>query len=876
MTEIARLLGTELERINCSSDTAIEQLYGSVMPVYDDQGCRQFEWRDGKMLKAMKEEKWILLDEVNLLPMDVLESLIPLLENSAKADNFAIPGQMNGERLNVEKVQFFATMNPAAEGGGRATLSRSFKNLFALIHLERQKNEELLEISKKLFEKLIESNLFSASHVKTIFDVYTKIEEIVESGKIQDVKTHQKFNLRDLTAVRDIIAGNIKDQLSHYRSMSLDFEKENGSKQSKMEAVIILLIRRALQLVFKHRFDDPEDKAKIQKIIDGVIQNRWTTDALSDKKIDTSVGSLLKIGEIYIDKNPVMSTTGTLVHTNETVAQLELLATAFKSNRTVLLEGGPCSKKTALVKEFAALTGSELFILSLHRDYEVSDLIGQWLPMSTTHENNLHPEYLSDVKLLKKVILEKGLSIVSNCDVQERMRFFQAIQRVLDLEKKELSLDTARETLSELEESMDSLSAFKDPSYTQLQSQLDSLISNVNPCKYKSHDFVFEFVESDLIKALSSGAIVLFDNINAAPPNVIERILSLFEETPFLNLYEHSEGRVMTVGKGGIHPKTRIVATADIKRINTNRLSTPLLNRMIKIWFPEIDADVTEKSLTELEHHEAVVILSKRFSCAGGIVAALMSVLFHARVKKMEWEDKITISKDSRITFRMLQQATSVAIHWMNKGEKLFNSVVWSLWRTYAVVVEKDEDPKNLKLALKWTCKQVNSLSYMKFQEIPKLRENESPFHSERRRIERILASTTQITLKLVLAQILKIDDPSDFKDGMIAFLTFAAKLHLDIEIHRLLAEVDNGLKCRDFLKRCKALHCDQLMEYSKDISKEEGKKMEVIQTKPGEIVDMCRQFIANSTFSDWKQRKAFLEDMVVIERAGCSGREMS
>ncbi len=40
-----------------------------------------------------------------------------------------------------------------------------------------------------------------------------------------------------------------------------------------------------------------------------------------------------------------------LVHTPDTVKQLEMLAAASQSKRCVLLEGDTCSRKTALVRE---------------------------------------------------------------------------------------------------------------------------------------------------------------------------------------------------------------------------------------------------------------------------------------------------------------------------------------------------------------------------------------------------------------------------------------------------------------------------------------------------------------------------------------------
>lgn len=52
---------------------------GSIVPTMRN-GMRVFERQDGKVVQALKEGAWILLDEVNLAPPEVLEALAPLLD----------------------------------------------------------------------------------------------------------------------------------------------------------------------------------------------------------------------------------------------------------------------------------------------------------------------------------------------------------------------------------------------------------------------------------------------------------------------------------------------------------------------------------------------------------------------------------------------------------------------------------------------------------------------------------------------------------------------------------------------------------------------------------------------------------------------------
>lgn len=61
-------------------------------------------------------------------------------------------------------------------------------------------------------------------------------------------------------------------------------------------------------------------------------------------------------------------------------------------------------------------------------------------------------------------------------------------------------------------------------------------------CVGSGQDTAFAFVEADFVDAVRLGHWVLLDNVNSAPPEVVERINSVLEEDPSLNIHEHSGG----------------------------------------------------------------------------------------------------------------------------------------------------------------------------------------------------------------------------------------------------------------------------------------------------------------------------------------------
>ena len=833
------------------------------MPMYIDNR-RVFEWRDGKLLKALKEQKWILLDEINLLPAQVLESLVPLLNSSAKMDGFTVPGKLNSERLNVQAVRIFATMNPSVEGGGRTRLSRSIKNAFVTVQMDTYRDDELYEILKKQFQELIEQNLIEEDNLQNVFDVYKKVERVVETSQVQGLGQKHRFNLRDLAAVRDIVSKTIKTQISHHRLITCD-ESQDSDPTFDNKLVVISVIRKALQLVFKHRFHDRAAQDAVQQVIDEIVRPSAVELAHnSAPSIDVSVSELVRIGSVYMEKDEIHSSHGSLVHTVDTVCQLELLATASQSQRAVLLEGPTCSKKTSLVKELAALTGTPLFVLSLHRDFEAADLIGQWLPVLA---RDVERDLLENVLKLRNDVAILGLKGTERAPHNEKAIVYKTLKRLygkssLTVSPREEAKHTIRNTKIALE---DLRGHSNTTDWNGLMKMTSDLEDRVLSCGDESASTVFKFVEANLIKALKAGSFILFDNINAASPDVMDRLLSLFEEVPVLNLHEHSDGERLTVGSG-IHPATRIFATADRKKINTFSLSSPLLNRMIKIWLPQIDAEVWDLELDELERHEIVDIVSNKFETyAGHRAAALLASSFHGRMTRLARGSEISITKDAKISFRMLEQASSVICSWLSNHESLFSAVVWGLWRTYASVMENERDLKLLQTTMWQLCDQITDLPLDRFYTVSGNADMLTSFQQESRDIQSVFAHFVQACMKHILKHILSIEGRPCFLKALTLFLR---KLFLKLHPQ----EISNT---NDMLKDAKRTTsefshlCTQrggpLAKYLEEVSETESRGFQYFSQDPERLTRMAKQFVRKATFTDWEQRKAFVQDLGLV-----------
>lgn len=71
MIHLAKITGNSVVRINNHDHTDLQEYVGSYIP--DEDGRLVFT--EGPLVKAVRTGGWVILDELNLAPTDVLEAL---------------------------------------------------------------------------------------------------------------------------------------------------------------------------------------------------------------------------------------------------------------------------------------------------------------------------------------------------------------------------------------------------------------------------------------------------------------------------------------------------------------------------------------------------------------------------------------------------------------------------------------------------------------------------------------------------------------------------------------------------------------------------------------------------------------------------------
>ena len=201
------------------------------------------------------------------------------------------------------------------------------------------------------------------------------------------------------------------------------------SKTCQDTVISSISARKFAELVYASQFHYHDDQMSVKKLIADAFPVTHSNIAQLD--IDDSVADSLKIGSIYLQKGLTIAKHAIpLIHSRKTIEQLELLAAATQSKRSILLEGGSCSRKTCLVQELARLTKNKLLVMSLNQDTEISHLIGQWVPTTTTeHDHNLYAKVDS---LLENILKYWLLVACTHIGAQELVHTSVHFKRAYD------------------------------------------------------------------------------------------------------------------------------------------------------------------------------------------------------------------------------------------------------------------------------------------------------------------------------------------------------------------------------------------------------------------------------------------------------------
>lgn len=350
---LAKRTGHRFIRINNHEHTDIQEYLGSYV---SDANTGRLVFRDGLLVQALRSGHWIVLDELNLAPTDVLEALNRLLDDNRE---LVIPETQEVVRPHPH-FMLFATQNPSGLYAGRKVLSRAFRNRFLEVHFEDVPQAELEII-------LCQRCQIAPSYAKRIVSVFQELQQRRQMGRVFESK-HGFVTLRDLFrwAGRDAVG---------YQELA-----DNG---------YMLLAERARR---------PEDKTVVREVIESVMGVRIYEDVMYDlQRTSIDIGTFL---------GNSVPTSSNIVWTKAMQRLYTLVCRALKFREPVLLVGETGTGKTSVCQIFAEASSQRLLSLNCHQNTETADIIGGLRPVR--NRNTLQADAMRNAT---SVLKDAGIEI---------------------------------------------------------------------------------------------------------------------------------------------------------------------------------------------------------------------------------------------------------------------------------------------------------------------------------------------------------------------------------------------------------------------------------------------------------------------------------
>ncbi|GMH33343.1 hypothetical protein BSKO_01177 [Bryopsis sp. KO-2023] len=544
---LAAQTGHRLIRINNHEHTDLQEYLGTY--IADETGKLVF--REGALVQAVRKGYWVVLDELNLAPTEVLEALNRLLDDNRE---LFIPETQETVKPHPQ-FMLFATQNPPGVYAGRKVLSRAFRSRFLELHVDDIPDGELATILEARCS-------IPPSYAAKLVSVMRELQRRRQSSNVFAGK-HGFITPRDLFRWAD------------REAISYEQLAENGF------------------LILAERLRDPAEKATVKEVLEKIMRVKLDIDGLYEREGDVPMGRLRAALTKELGAGAqVNDALKGIVWTHSMKRMFALLDRCMEGKEPALLVGETGTGKTTVCQLLALMRGQKLHILNCNQHTETSDFLGGFRP--TRDRERALGKFRASVDNVMASPLFDALGV-------EKPSFPDSLVG-FDLVKEARKAQSSVSQLENALKLMEGKGAKKAAKKRELKKYRASLIAiqglvadMVSAGTAARMPFVW--VDGPLVEAMRNGDIILIDELNLAEDAVLERMNSVLET-----------GRSVTLAEKGGEPPEVVTAAEGFRLFATmnpggdygkKELSPALSNRFTQIWVPPIEGESELLSIME-------------------------------------------------------------------------------------------------------------------------------------------------------------------------------------------------------------------------------------------------------------------------------------
>jgi midasin len=558
----------------------------------------------------LRRGHWVILDELNLAPSEVLEALNRLLDDNRE---LYLP-EIDETVKPHPHFRLFATQNPSGAYGGRKPLSRAFRNRFVEIHMGDIPSEEM----KTILEKRCAC---PPSHAKALVKVMIALR--------QRRNVHGVFLGKDgLITPRDLLrwaerGGSSRLALAQEGYMLLAERLRNEEEKSIVREEIEAHLGVGINCDDIYYGENSEAREILETTAHA--QNRMTAEKSFSLSSIAPTKSLLRLLTLVLrcvrQKEPVLLVGGKCTCVMSSLEQRASFL--FNCGRVSFNDKDTGCGKTTVVQLLRDVLQRDLHIVNCHATTETSDLIGGLRPVRgrgaiALEIRNKFQTFLSlypDNETLRSLTLPEFLCLpeggtgnsgihclrinsVGGTDLPE-----DAVPIMMSLTEllwgkllKYNELPTASDSSVSKRAKKRKLTSGKslsvDMKRDEQHAPMKELVDEILVLSRRMSS-LFEWSDGPLVRAMRSGQMILLDEMSLAEDAVLERLNSVLEPSRTLVLAEkgadsvdgnESDSAVVTG-----HDDFRIFATMNPGGdFGKRELSPALRSRFTEIWVPPV------------------------------------------------------------------------------------------------------------------------------------------------------------------------------------------------------------------------------------------------------------------------------------------------
>ncbi|CAI2169296.1 7876_t:CDS:10, partial [Funneliformis geosporum] len=709
--EIARITGREhdLVKIHLGDQTDSKILLGTYVSTSTPAS---FRWQPGILTTAVRDGRWVLIEDIDLAPMEVLSVLLPLLETR----QLFIPSR--GEKINAKQgFQIFATKSLLPVDGGKKLIHQrvnysSFGNTFwTQIKVDPLSMDELTYVIKNRFVILQEL-------VPDIMNVFNTVISVYHDSKSFSSNLVRYISTRDLMKWCE----RIKVLLDSRNNVNIT----RGIEQSIRED----LFKEAVDC-FCSMISNYESWIVILEKLGDALQiskewiNLYINSYLPDMKIDDKIISIGRVNLIpkgrkkdiikrELQKRP-------FAMTGHALKLMEQIAVCVHICEPVLLVGETGTGKTTVVQYLAEIMHQKLVVVNLSQQSDSSDLLGGFKPVDAR-------VLASPLKEEFDKLFEKTFSIRRNSRFLEAVRkvyaakkydkFISLLNQAIKMAEQKFNGNQNQDTIMD-DQSNNSLQNHpsRKSSNPELRNRWKLFENSVNEFVSRQdqirNKFVFSFVEGSLSKAVTKGDWILLDEINLASTETLECLSGLLQD---------SQGSLLLAEKGDIepvkrHPNFRIFACMNpATDVGKRDLPPGLRSR-----FTELFVHPPDKRRDDL----LAIVRQYIVGCVHGDERACADIVdFYVAVKELQKQHKIADGANQmpHFSIRTLTRALSYVAQ-IASSYGLRRSIYEGFCMTFLTQLNKESEILLKGLVEKYLLNGVKNQANL-ITQIPKLHSN--------------------------------------------------------------------------------------------------------------------------------------------------------